>query len=201
MWVTEPRDRGAAETAPLTADTGGALLRLIERIESNSALDPPADLLRAAVHGALQPEPVRQVLRGDWLGHSFHPLVTDFVEGPWMAASFLDLFGPEGSAPSARRLLGLGLLVAVPGYLTGLLEWVEEERVEQRRVGLVHLTTISAAIALYTASYLSRRRGGSGRLLGVAAGLIAFGDGYVGGHMSHVRGVATGELSPGRDHR
>jgi hypothetical protein len=65
-------------------------------------------------------------------------------------------------------------------------------------VGLVHLASISSSIALYTASYLRRRGGGSGRALGVAAGLIAFADGYVGGHMSHVRGVATGEIGTGR---
>jgi uncharacterized membrane protein len=176
-------------------ETGELLLQVMKRIEANPALDPPADLLRAFVHGTLSPGPVRNALRGDWLGHAFHPLLTDFVEGPWMAASFLDLFGPENSAPAARRLLGFGLLVALPAYATGLLEWAEEERVEQRRVGLVHIGMISSAIALYTASYLSRRSGGRGRLLGVAAGLIAFADGYVGGHMSHVRLVATGELA------
>ncbi len=111
-----------------------------------------------------------------------------------MAASFLDLFGPKGSADGARRLLGFGLLVAIPAYLTGLVEWAEEDQVEQRRVGLVHLTSISVAIGLYAASYLSRLKGGRGRLLGVAAGLVALGDGYFGGHMSHVRHVATGEL-------
>jgi hypothetical protein len=111
-----------------------------------------------------------------------------------MAASFLDLFGPRSWAPAARRLLGFGLLVAVPAYLTGLVEWSEEERATQRRVGFVHLSAISTALGLYTASYVSRVRGGRGRLLGVAAGLVAFADGYVAGHMSHVRLVATGEL-------
>lgn len=175
-------------------DTGKALVQAMERIESSKGLDPVADLIRLAVDVSLPKGPVRDSLRGDWLGHAFHPLLTDFVEGPWMAASFLDLFGPEGSARPARRLLGFGLLVAVPTYLTGLLEWAEEERVEQRRVGLVHLAAISSSIGLYSASYLRRRGGGSGRVLGVAAGLIAFADGYVGGHMSHVRGVATGEI-------
>lgn len=175
-------------------DTGGALLGLMERLEANAALDPPAELLRGAVHRALPPGPIRQALRGNWLGHSFHALTTDFVEGPWMAATFLDLFGPQDSARSARRLLGLGLLVAVPAYLTGLLEWAEEERVEQRRVGLGHLASTSAAIGLYTASYLRRVRGSRGRLLGLAGGLVAFADGYLGGHLSHVRRVATGEL-------
>ena len=166
----------------------------MERIESSSALDPVADLIRLGVHGAIPEGPVRAALRGEWLGHAFHPLLTDFVEGPWMAASFLDLFGPDRSAGAARRLLGFGLLVAVPAYLTGLVEWAEEERVEQRRVGLVHLASISTSITLYTASYLSRRAGGRGRALGVAAGLIAFADGYAAGHMSHVRLVATGEI-------
>ena len=182
-------------------DTGAALLRLMERVESAPALDPPADLLREVVRTALPSEPLRKLLRGNWLGHSFHPLITDFVEGPWMAASFLDMFGPDDAEGSARRLLGLGLLVSVPAYLTGLLEWAEEERVEQRRVGLIHLTSISTAIGLYTVSYLSRRRGGRGRALGVAAGLIAFTDGYLGGHMSHVRRVATGELQMESLHR
>jgi hypothetical protein len=179
-------------------DTGKALVQAMERIESSRGLDPVADLIRLGVDGALPRGPVRDALRGDWLGHSFHPLLTDFVEGPWMAASFLDLFGPEGSARPARRLLGFGLLVAIPAYLTGLLEWAEEERVEQRRVGLVHLASISSSIGLYTASYLRRRGGGSGSLLGVAAGLIAFADGYAGGHMSHVRGVAAGEIGTGQ---
>jgi hypothetical protein len=176
-------------------ETGAFLLQGMKLIESTEALDQPADLLRALVHGALPPGPARNALRGDWLGHAFHPLLTDFVEGPWMAASFLDLFGPRSSAPAARRLLGFGLLVALPAYATGLLEWAEEERVEQRRVGLVHIGMISSAIALYTASYLSRRRGGRGTLLGVAAGLVANPDGYVGGHLSHGRLVATGELA------
>lgn len=173
--------------------SGRALLGLMERIEPSTALDPLAGLVRMGVDGAIPPGPVRDVLRGGWLGHAFHPLLSDFVEGPWMGASFLDLFGPDNSSGAARRLLGFGLLVAVPAYLTGLLEWAEEERVEQRRVGFVHLLSITSSIGLYTTSYLTRRRGHGGKVLGVAAGLIAFTDGYVAGHMSHVRLVATGE--------
>jgi hypothetical protein len=157
-------------------------------------MDPASDLIRRAVLVAIPAGTARDLLRGNWLGHSFHPLLTDFVEGPWMAASFIDLFGPRAWAPAARRLLGIGLVAAIPTYTTGLLEWAEEHRPDQQRVGLVHLSTISTAIGLYAASYVSRVRGGRGRLLGVVAGLVAFADGYVAGHMSHVRLVATGEL-------
>ena len=115
-----------------------------------------------------------------------------------MAASFLDWFGPKGSSAAAQRLLGFGLIVAVPTHLSGLVEWLDEERPEQRRVGLSHLTSISVATGLYATSYLMRRkdRESLGRLLGLAAGLVALADGYVGGHMSHARWVATGELAP-----
>lgn len=188
-YPAEPR----ASEARLMA-TDPIFLQLVKRIERNAALDPWADGIRSAVQTALPPGPLRDLLRGNWLGHAFHPLLSDFVEGPWMAASFLDLFGPEGSAPAARRLLGFGLAVAGPAYVTGLLEWAEEDRLQQRRVGLVHLAGITTALALYSASYVSRRAGGRGRLLGVLAGVVAMGDGYVAGHMSHVRKVATGEL-------
>lgn len=113
-----------------------------------------------------------------------------------MAATFLDWFGPRASAAAARRLLGLGLVMALPTHLSGLMEWLDETRPEQLRVGLVHLTSISIATGLYAASYVKRRTVAerSGRLIGLAAGLVAFADGYIGGHMSHVRLVATGEV-------
>ena len=131
---------------------------------------------------------------GTWLGHSLHPLLSDFVEGPWMAASFLDVFGPEGSAPAAERLLGFGLFVAVPCYLAGLADWRQASEPGDRRVGLIHLVAVSLATGLYGLSYAARRTGRhrKGALLGLAGGSVAMVDGYIGGHLSHVRGVAGG---------
>lgn len=137
--------------------------------------------------------PFRAFLRGDWLGHAFHPLATDFTAGPWMAASFLDLFGPRGSEPAARRLVGLGLLAAVPTWLSGAVDW-QETRGRDRRVGLLHATTSSVSTALYAASYVARRRGDGrrGAVLGLLGGLVAIGDGYVGGDLTLVARVGTG---------
>jgi hypothetical protein len=134
-----------------------------------------------------------RVLAGDWLGHAAHPMLTDFTTGPWMAASFLDLFGPPGSAPAARRLVGLGLLAAVPTWLSGASEWRRTDGAT-RRVGLVHAVGSSLATALYAGSYVARRRGGrrAGVLLGLLGGVVEIADGYVGGELTLIGGAGTG---------
>jgi hypothetical protein len=56
-----------------------------------------------------------------------------------MAASFLDLFGLEGSGPAAQRLLGFGLLVSLPCYVAGLADWRQARKAGDRRIGVIHL--------------------------------------------------------------
>ena len=180
---------------------GSALLDLMRGIESSASLDRAAARIAGVIDGLIPPGAARSALRGEWLGHGFHPLVSDFVEGPWMAASFLDLFGPRSARSAARRLLGFGLLMSVPAHLSGWVEWLDEPRPDQRRVGLVHLSTITAATGLYGISYRLRRKDRhlGGAVVGLAAGLVALADGYLGGHMAHVRLVATGEKLPPPD--
>ncbi|MDQ4149065.1 MAG: DUF2231 domain-containing protein [Actinomycetota bacterium] len=184
--------------------SGTFLLGLMRRIEEASFLDPIADSLLRGLQPLSTSKPLTGVLRGSWLGHSLHPLLTDFTEGPWMATTFLDLFGPPGSAPAARRLLGIGLLAAVPTYLTGVADWAAARRVEEKRVGLVHLLTSSLAVALYSASYVTRGRERRAKpvLLGLAAGVVALAEGYVAGHAGHVQGTGFGPTAnAGRDPR
>lgn len=134
-----------------------------------------------------------QILRGDWLGHALHPVLTDFTDGPWMAASFLDLFGPDGSADASRRLVGFGLAASVPTLLSGLLDWNEADG-DARRLGVVHATTSTLATILYGCSYIARHRGRqrAGVALGLLGGTVAFLDGYIGGELSLVDEVGTG---------
>lgn len=167
----------------------------MKNIENSASFDHAADLLHRTTDSLPWSCGLHRTLRGDWLGHALHPMLTDFVEGPWMAASFLDVFGPPDSRRAAQRLLGFGLLNAIPTHLAGLSEWREETRPEQRRVGLTHFMTASSATTLYLISYLLRTAGRDrlGRSFGIAAGSVAMVDGYLGGHMSHVRAVAGGE--------
>src|SRR4051794_41878020 len=66
---------------------------LTERLESASALDP---FVRAVqpIAGALVADQGRaDALRGKWLGHALHPLMTDLPIGFWTSALTLDLIG------------------------------------------------------------------------------------------------------------
>jgi nitrite reductase/ring-hydroxylating ferredoxin subunit len=165
-------------------------------VEHNRALEPLAERLAGATSGALDRSGSRNLLSGTWLGHALHPVLTDFADGAWMAGSFLDLLGPRGAAPAAQRLVGFGLLAAVPTGLTGMAEWAGTDD-NERRVGLLHAGTSTAAFGLYACSYLARRRGKHlrGVMLGLAGGVVAFMDGYVGGHLSLALGVGVGQTA------
>ena len=179
---------------------GAALYRAVRRLEAMPSLEPPAQKLSERVTALLGSGALRDGLKGMWLGHAFHPVLTDFTDGAWIGTSFLDLFGGEDAAPAAQRLLGFGLVAAVPTVLSGLAEWADCDG-KERRVGLVHAATNGTAIILYGTSYLARRRGRriAGVALGLAGGIVATADGYVGGHLSHVRGVGVGQTALERE--
>ena len=168
----------------------------MRRVEAADALDAPARGLSCVARSTLGRGQLREVLTGTWLGHAFHPLLTDFAEGGWMGGSILDVFGSRAARPWAQRLVGFGLLAAVPTTLTGLAEWVDTDD-EARRVGMLHAVTSSAAFACYGWSYVARRRQkhATAAAFGLAGGVIAFADGYVGGHLSLALGVGVSQTA------
>ena len=132
----------------------------------------------------------RSVLAGRWLGHSLHPLLTDFPLGFWASASWLDLVGGAPARPATQRLVASGLLFAVPTAAAGLSDWSRLSRMDQR-VGLVHAQLNTLAAVLYGSSYVARRRGSPGMatVLGVLGGLSATAGGFFGGHLTLTRAV------------
>jgi uncharacterized membrane protein len=169
-----------------------ATVTLVERLESASALDPMVQRVRPLAE-ALVANPARgDALRGTWLGHALHPLMTDLPIGFWTSALVLDLAGDPTSRPAATRLVGLGLLTALPTAVTGWAEWATIGQREQR-VGVVHATSNVVAILLFTASWRARRRGAypRGKSLGLAAtSVLGFG-GFLGGHLESARKVSS----------
>ena len=104
--------------------TDNPLVGFTHALEQDSALDGAVGTLAGYAEVLADRPTLLQVLRGSsWLGHSLHPPMTDLPLGAWMSASILDLLGPEGSEDAARRLVGLGILGAVPTALAGLADW------------------------------------------------------------------------------
>jgi uncharacterized membrane protein len=130
------------------------------------------------------------------MGHSLHPLLTDLPIGTWVSALALDVVGGRSARPAARRLIGLGILTAVPTALAGLADWSHTEQ-RDRRVGVVHAAGNSLGLLLFGASWISRGRGHHGR--GVALGMLggaALGvSGFLGAHLSLARNVSARDES------
>ncbi len=166
----------------------------MRRLEDSERVDVPVAVLGRIADRLRAPPRVVDGLRGTWAGHALHPLLTDFPLGAWMAASFLDLFGGDATSRASRRLVGFGLLAAVPTAAAGLAEWQATNGVV-RRVGVTHAAVNSTATLLYGGSWAARRRGAPqvGVALGFGGGVVAFVGGYLGGHLSLVRKIGTAD--------
>lgn len=163
-----------------------------EGIERREHLDHGAERLQRLAGLVIERPAIKGLLRGRWLGHSLHPLLTDFPLGTWMSASLLDLFGGPESEKSAEGLVGFGVAMAIPTALAGLSDWTETNQ-RSKRVGVVHASMNAAIMTLYAGSFLARRRGRQqlGVTLALAGGVMSFVSGYLGGHLSLVRGAGV----------
>jgi hypothetical protein len=179
-------------TAGQSAVARSPLVSAVERLEEATGLDPVVRAVRP-VADALVAEPARRdLLRGAWLGHALHPLTTFAPIGFWSSALVLDLVGGKGARPAAQRLVGLGVLSAVPTAVTGWAEWSGIGQREQR-VGVVHAAANVAGAVLFTQSWRARRAGHHRR--GVVLGLVATSGlglgGFLGTHLISARKVSS----------
>jgi len=172
------------------------LKRAMRRIYDAQALDRPAAVMAGAADAALHSATVDSALRGEWLGHALHPLLTDLPLGAWTSVSLLDVFGGRRARPAATGLLAFGIATALPTALSGLAEW-RRTTGATRRAGVAHAIANSTALALYTFSLVARLRGGHrvGTLLAIAGGVAATAGGYLGGHLSIALKVGTADPS------
>jgi hypothetical protein len=168
------------------------IVRWTLRLEETAALDRPVQALEPLVQEVFATGTRGAVLRGEWLGHALHPLLTDVVLGTWTSASLLDLFGGRDSSAAAQRLVGAGLLAAGPTAWSGWAEWSAAGS-REKRVGLVHAVTNAAAIGVYAASWSARRKGrhGKGALLALAGAAVSGVGAYLGGHLAAARKVSS----------
>ncbi len=173
-------------------DRPPAIVRWTRRLEETIALDPAVAAVAPKARALFGTGTRGEVLRGEWLGHALHPLMTDVVIGTWTSATVLDLIGGDESSTAARRLVGTGLLAFGPTAWSGWAEW-SEAGPREKRVGLVHAVTNGAAAGIYTASWVARRRGrhGAGAGLALAGAALMGGAAYLGGHLAAARKVGS----------
>jgi hypothetical protein len=165
---------------------------MLARLEGARALDGAVAVgLRALAPLGRSPG-LDAALRGRWLGHAAHPLITDVPIGSWTSANLIDLMGGRRGRPLATGLLAVGCASALPAIATGLAEWRTAPRDDQR-TGVVHAALNAVALGLYSASvaYRLRRRHAAGVALAAAGTAVASAGGYLGGHMAIGRKVGT----------
>ena len=163
-----------------------------EAVESFSALDAPAKAIGKAVRSSVPAGPVKDALSGTWMGHALHPLLTDIPIGTFTSSLILDLAGED---EAAAKLIAAGLAAVPATIVTGWTDWADTEPGDAgvRRAGILHATVNGAASALMAASYVSRRRGrtGRGKLLSLAGLSLLGAGGWLGGHLSYAQGVGV----------
>ncbi|OHV04255.1 Rieske 2Fe-2S domain-containing protein [Mycobacterium talmoniae] len=170
---------------------------LTGRLEQAKALDVPAQAIAKKVRQLLAPQGLKEAVSGTRLGHPVHPPLTDLVIGTFTSATLLDLLAPRTGEQAARRLIALGIGAAIPTAVTGSNDWADTELSDAtvRRVGLVHAGVNDVALLLYGASWVARWRGKRARgvLLALAGAAVLQAGGYLGGHLSFVRGVGVNQ--------
>jgi nitrite reductase/ring-hydroxylating ferredoxin subunit/uncharacterized membrane protein len=167
-----------------------AMAEAVHRVESTPELDRPAGMVASVISSVIRHGRLKDAASGTWLGHPLHPVLVSLPIGAWTSATVLDLTSLHRSV-AARRLVGLGLLAAVPTAAAGGSDWVDTSGAE-RRVGLVHAVGAWTSIGFYAASWRVRRRDTiAGKALALAgAGTLAI-TGYLGGHLTYAYGVGV----------
>ena len=159
-------------------------LRLLRRLERTEGLDPVVDVLEPIASRIVTNERLRRLLHGDATSTPLHVIFTDVPFGAWFMALFLDLFPDDGTRRAATRLVGLGVVAAVPTALTGWTEWAQADR-GTRRVGIVHASANAVGTLIFIGSWAARShsRQDLGVHLGRLGGLVLMSGAMIGGYM------------------
>lgn len=176
---------------PLSPENLPSAARAAVGLENDERLDPAVAKAAQLTH-SLRDSATGSALRGEWMGHALHPALTDLPIGLFTSTAALDLLGGKASQPAAQKLVGMGLLSAVPTALTGWAEWSRADHRAQR-VGIAHAALNVASLGLFAGSWMARRAAHHrlGAALSLAGSGMTVAAAYLGGHLVTVRDVAS----------
>lgn len=155
---------------------------------------------------------MRTLLRAP--GKPFHPPLTDASIGAYTAGVVMLVLGALGveeeqMAHGALLAVSLGLILAAPTALTGLLDWLEIPKgTPARTVATIHLWLMVAATVLFALTWLAQLDGykddevrGLALTLGLAAVAVLALGGNIGGANVFVYGIRVlkAENTPARE--
>lgn len=167
--------------------------KFINAITKQEWLGEVGEKLRPAVIGAFKSggeagQEIKNFLHGTWLGHPFHPLITDVPIGAWTASAVLDgleLLGEKKYANGSDAAIGIGLLGAFGSMVTGITDWSGTTKKKQK-IGLMHGILNMGATALYATSY-ALRKNKKDRGTAIALSMLGYSlvgvAAYLGGHL------------------
>lgn len=161
---------------------------LVDRVERLEWLDKPAETVAPLLQKVFRKGVVEDTMSGTPIAHPVHPMLVTVPLGAWSSVTLLDLTGADATA--TRRLVGIGIVSALPAAATGANDWVTTSGAE-RRIGAVHALVNYGALGLQLASWRARARGRrfGGTLLSAASLGLSVVGGWLGGHLVYALGV------------
>lgn len=180
------------------ASSPGRYARLLGKLEEAHPLDAAVTAAEPLATRLMSGRRIPSIIRGDTTGIPLHVILTDAPFGAWWSAVFLDLFEDEGSRRAARRLVGLGVVAAVPTALSGWATWSGKDRA-LKRVGIVHAAANAAAAIIYGSSWAARSRGRHRLGVGLAraGAVLLLVSGFLGGHLASGRHASLQDATRG----
>ena len=178
------REQDQHSENPSASPRSSVFIRTLRRVEESNGLDPAVRMVEPVATRIVRHHRIRRLLHGEATGIPLHVIYTDGPFGAWFGALFLDLFGDAGTRRAATRMVGFGLIAAVPTAITGLAEWALADR-GTRRLGILHATANAVGALIFLGSWAARLkdRHDLGVRLARLGGMVLVAGGMTGGYM------------------
>jgi uncharacterized membrane protein len=133
-------------------------------------------------------------------GHPIHPMLIPFPIVCFVGTLVVDLLylktGDAGWASASRWLLGFGIGTAALAAITGLIDFMGDERIRRLSHAIQHMLANVTVVVIEIINLVTRLRsddsiGGLGVWLSVAAVLVLLFSGWRGGDLVYVHRIGV----------